>query len=225
MSHDVAAALAGVKDRIEAAGRAADRLPGAVRLVAVSKRQPDEKLLAAYAAGHRDFGENYVQELERKRTLLPDDAVWHLIGPVQSKKARRAFSADLLHTVDRPKLVRAMSAAFDSGPPLDVLLQVNIACEATKSGVRPEAAATLLAAVRDAPGLRPRGLMCIPPPGEGARYFRALRSLRDRLETDTGMTLPELSMGMSDDFEAAIREGATLVRVGTAIFGPREDSQ
>lgn len=208
--------LASIHERIEAACRAAGRDPSEVTLVAVSKRQPDERLAEAYDAGHRDFGENFVQELERKQALFPD-ARWHLIGHVQSNKASRAATASLIHTVDSEKLLKRLAAAGAK----DVLVQVNVDGEATKSGVLPAEAERIVRAGLETDGANPVGLMCIPAPGAGRAAFAQLARLRDEIADAVEHPLPHLSMGMSGDFEDAIREGATIVRVGTAIFGTR----
>lgn len=219
---DVAGNLARVSERIREACERAGRAAGEVRLVAVSKKQPDERLLAAYQAGHRDFGENYVQELVRKKALLPDDARWHGIGHIQRNKAKGAASADLIHTLDSERLARALDkVVVGAGTVLPVLIEVNTAEEGSKTGVPPDGVEPLLAAVASLEHLEVRGLMCIPPIGDGRRHFAALPSLRDRVAAAAGVSLPELSMGMSADFEEAIAEGATIVRVGTAIFGER----
>lgn len=220
----VAEHLAAIRAKIEAAAQAAGRDPGEITLVAVSKRQPDDKLLAAYEAGQRDFGENYVQELERKRTLLPPDARWHQIGHVQTNKARKVVAAaDLVHTLDSTKLGRALSkaaAALDAE--VRALVEVNLAGEAQKAGIAPDSVLELLKTSEAWARVHVEGLMCIPPADEGPRWFPELARLRARLQDDWGKPLPRLSMGMSADFEAAIRAGATLVRVGTAVFGPRD---
>ena len=219
----VAARLAAVRAQVDAACRAAGRAPGEVRLIAVSKRQPDALLLEAYAAGQRDFGENYVQEMLRKQPLLPSDARWHLIGHVQSNKAKAAARAQLVHTLDSARLARALAEGAKAlGRPLEVLVEVNLAHEGQKAGVDPDGVEALIAAADATGALEVRGLMCIPPEGEGPTYFPALRALRDRLQSRLKRPMPALSMGMSADFEAAIAHGATLVRVGTAIFGARD---
>jgi pyridoxal phosphate enzyme (YggS family) len=210
-----------VQARIAAAARRAGRDPASVRLIAVSKLQPAEAIRAAYELGQRDFGENYAQELRDKMELLADlpDIRWHAIGPLQSNKARYVAGRALVHTLDRPELARALLARHR---PMRCLVAVNVAEEAQKSGVTPEALPSLLEELR-LPDLELAGLMCIPPHGEepedARSWFRMLRELRDR-------HLPggELSMGMSEDLEVAIEEGATLVRVGTAIFGERPRS-
>lgn len=215
--------LAAVKDKIEAACRAAGRDTSEVTLIAVSKRQPDERLWAAYEAGQREFGENYMQELLRKQELLPPDARLHMIGAVQSKKAKQLVGAYRIHTLDRKKLLDALERAAEARgvEEVSVLLEVNLGGEAQKAGVAPDEAEALLSAALQSAHVRCRGLMAIPPPGEGRRYFAKLRELRDSLQARLGAPLPELSMGMSGDYEDAILEGATAVRVGTAIFGPR----
>ena len=203
--------------RIEAAARRAGRDPAAVALVAVTKTRPLEDLLAAYEAGVRHFGENRVQEAEEKFPQLPRDAVKHLVGPIQSNKTNRAARlADVLHAVDAADVARRLArAAANEGRRLAVYVEVNTGDEETKAGASPADAPALVEAVRGLPELDLLGLMAIPPPGDTRPHFVALRSLAATL----GLT--GLSMGMSDDFEAAIEEGATVVRVGTALFGSR----
>ncbi len=218
-----------VRAQIEAAARRAGRDPAAVRLVAVSKTVEVERIRAALAAGIDTLGENYLQEAQAKiRELSPAGASWHFIGHLQSNKAAAAAGLfDLIHSVDRLKLATALeTAASRQGKTQDILIEVNLAGEASKSGVAPEGAPELLRAVLACPHLRPRGLMAMPPwladPEAVRPYFRQLRELRDALaRTFPDAFLTELSMGMSQDFEVAIEEGATLVRVGTAIFGLR----
>lgn len=218
--------LAKVRDRITRAAEAASRDPATVRLVAVSKTKPATAIREAYEGGQRDFGENYAQELAEKATELTDlpDLRWHFIGHLQSNKARVvAPIAHLVHTVDSPSLAhelakRAVKAGRDR---LDVLVEVNVGGEAQKHGATAGALAEIIAAVEATKPLRLRGLMTMPPHDlEGARRaFEALASLQ---ATHGGKSkLPELSMGMSDDLEVAVACGATLVRVGTAIFGAR----
>lgn len=218
-----------VRRRIDRALEAAARRPGAARLIGVSKRHEDGSLRAAYDAGLRDFGENYAQEFHAKATALAELEIrWHFIGAIQSNKAKilcdPAISSPMVHTVDRAKLVTALSTqAVRAGRELEVLIEVNFG-EAQKAGVAPEDVAPLLEQLADAQALRCVGLMCIPPvgePEETRKWFRSLAELRDALPALPGVDLRELSMGMSADFEVAIEEGATLVRVGTAIFGPR----
>jgi pyridoxal phosphate enzyme (YggS family) len=214
---EIASRVAEVQRRIAAAAARSGRSPESVLLVAVGKTYPLSDLYAAHAAGVRAFGENRVQEAEEKFPHLPADAARHLIGPIQSNKANRAAKvASVVETVDSQDLARRLDrAAAASKKRLAVLVQVRLGGEATKSGVEPDAAAALVASVKELPALDLRGLMTIPPPGEAREHFVALRRLGETLG------LRELSMGMSDDFEAAVEEGATLVRVGSAIFGAR----
>ncbi len=216
-----------VRTTIAAACRQAGRDPKAVRLVAVSKTVDLDHLRAAIAAGQNLFGENYLQEARDKIAVIGRQVSWHLVGHLQTKKAKAAVELfDLIHAVDRSKLAQALDAAATHlNQVQDVLIQVNQAGEDTKSGVAPEAALKLVQEVARLPHLRLLGLMTMPPwftdPEDVRPYFRALRELRDRLRDQTGLPLPELSMGMSGDFAVAVEEGATLVRVGTAIFGHR----
>lgn len=223
----IAANLQGVKSRIERAARAAGRDPRDIVLVAVTKTFGPEAVRAAYAAGQRDFGESYAQEALGKMPALADlPLVWHFIGPIQSNKTRPIAEAfDWVHAIDRPKIAERLSAQRPPARgPLQVCLEVNVSGEASKAGVAPAEAPALARAVARLPNLRLRGLMAIPEPTPDValqrRRFDALRALRDALNRD-GLALDTLSMGMSDDFEAAIAAGATIVRVGTAIFGPR----
>jgi pyridoxal phosphate enzyme (YggS family) len=216
-----------VRLRIETAARAAGRDPAGVTLIGVSKTHPASAIRAAVAAGLTDLGENYVQEAVEKIGEVADAAVtWHFIGALQSNKTREvAESFQWVHTVDRLKIATRLSDQRPHyAPPLQVCLQVNIGAEDTKSGVRAGALGELAGAVAALPRLRLRGLMCIPPPeDDGSRqrhWFAQLRRLRDELNA-AGHALDVLSMGMSGDFELAIAEGATHVRVGTAIFGTR----
>jgi len=202
-------------------------LPPGVTLVAISKTQPPEAIREAYRAGQRHFGENYAQEWRAKAEALADlpDLVWHFVGGLQTNKARLlAGRVQWVHTVDRIELARELSRRTAAvGAALKVLLEVNVGGEAQKSGCGPAEVAALAGAVRGLPGLSLEGLMCIPPPEADPRpHFRALRTLRDELG------LRELSMGMSADWRVAVAEGATLVRLGTAIFGdrpPRRDGE
>jgi pyridoxal phosphate enzyme (YggS family) len=214
---EIAQRLADVSGRIAAAATRSGRKPESVLVVAVGKTYPLSDLLAAYAAGARAFGENRVQEAEEKFPRLPPDTTGHLIGPIQSNKASRAVKvASVVETVDSEDLARRLDrAAAASEKRLAVFVQVRLGGEATKSGIEPAGAAALVETVRALPALDLRGLMTIPPPGETRPHFAALRRLGQTLG------LSELSMGMSDDFEAAVEEGATLVRVGSAIFGAR----
>ncbi len=223
----IAERLHAVCARIEAAESAAERPPAAVRLLAVSKTWPAEAVREAALAGQRAFGENYVQEgVDKVEALRELGLEWHFIGPLQSNKTRAVANAfDWVHSIDRLKIAERLSAQRDVHlPPLDVCIQVNVSGEASKSGVAPDAVAALAQAVAALPRLRLRGLMCIPEPTEDLALLHArfalLRSLRDELNA-RGLGLDTLSMGMSHDIEAAIAEGATIVRVGTAIFGER----
>ena len=219
-----------LQERIAAAARKAGRRSEEITLIGVSKTQPAEAIRAAYEAGLRHFGENRVQEWEGKRAALGDlQATWHLVGHLQSNKAVRA--AGLFHSVDSlddfalaQRLERARDGQND-GRKLRVLLEVRVEEEESKTGVKFEEAAELAERVLALPRLELAGLMCIPPYLEDAEqvrpYFRRLRELRDSLARTIGRELPVLSMGMSHDFEVAIEEGATEVRVGTAIFGDR----
>lgn len=219
----VAGRLAAVSRRVAAAAERAGRDPAAVTLVAVSKGHTVSSITAAYEAGHRDFGENRAQELADKAPLLPDDIRWHFIGGLQSRKARIVKPhTHLLHSLDRPKLVRAW-AADGSCPP--ALIQVNLAREPQKSGADPDDVGALLVSAAEA-GVEVCGLMIIPPapssPEDSRGWFVRLSRLAHALRTEHP-ALVELSMGMTDDFEVAVEEGATLIRVGRAIFGPRSE--
>ncbi len=218
-----------VRARIARAAHASRRDPDAVRLVAVSKTFPADAVRAVHALGQREFGENYVQEGARKMAGLADltDIAWHLVGPLQSNKAAvAATSFSWVQTIDREKIARRLSAARPAGrAPLDVCIEVNAGGEVSKSGVAPGAAVDLGRMVSGLPGLRLRGVMGIPEPTADPALrrtrFRALRECFDECRA-SGLAMDTLSMGMSADFEDAIAEGATLVRVGTAIFGARE---
>ncbi|RXZ43850.1 YggS family pyridoxal phosphate-dependent enzyme [Crenobacter cavernae] len=227
MSLSIAGALASVQQRLDAATAATRRPAGSVALLAVSKTFPADAVRAAHAAGVTAFGENYVQELVEKSTTLAELPLeWHFIGPLQSNKTRPvAERADWVHTVDRLKIAERLSAQRPAAlPPLNVCVQVNVSGEATKSGVALEDAPALARAVAALPNLKLRGLMCIPEPTEDtarlAEQFAALRRLLETLNAE-GLALDTLSMGMSADLELAIAEGATVVRVGSAIFGAR----
>ncbi len=223
----IPAGAAAAQAAVAAATAAAGRAPGSVVLVAVSKLQPAAAVAAAHAAGLCHFGENYVQEgVAKIQALSHLPLVWHFIGALQANKTRAvAEHFDWVHTVDRLRLAERLAAQRPADrPPLQVCLQVMLVPEPGKAGLTPAAVPALAAAVAALPGLRLRGLMCIPPPEtEPARQrqaFHALARLRDDLR-DRGLPVDVLSMGMSGDFAAAILEGATHVRLGTAIFGPR----
>ncbi len=236
-AQEIAENLGRVRERLARAERAAGRAAGSVRLVAVSKTKPAEDVLAAMDAGQVDFGENYAQELRDKRTAVaaartgdPDRGPrWHYIGPIQSNKVKYlAGKVALIHTIDDPALLAETERRIAGAPAVqECLVQVNVAGEAQKHGVAPAALGALLDRFGDFPHLRCVGLMLIPPltedPEAGRVHFQALRQLRDREAgaARSGVDLRELSMGMSHDLEVAVAEGATLVRVGTAIFGER----
>jgi len=223
-SHPVIA----VRAALDAAARKAGRDPKDVTLVAVSKTFPAEAVRAAHAAGQRHFGENYVQEGCAKIDALRDleDAVWHFIGPLQSNKSRMvAERFDWMHSIDRESIARRLSEQRPAGKtPLRVCIQVNVSGEDSKSGVEPADVPPLARAIAALPNLELRGLMAIPAPADEAAQQRApfelLRRIRDDLAAQ-GIDLPDLSMGMSADYAAAVQEGATLVRIGSAIFGAR----
>jgi pyridoxal phosphate enzyme (YggS family) len=221
---EVAARLAEVRARVERAALEAGREPGAVQLIAVSKGQPAQKIRSAHAAGQRAFGENYAQELKAKAAELADlqGLRWHFTGHLQSNKAKLvAPTVELLHTLDSEGLARELVKRTPAGR-VRALIEVNIGSESQKGGILPESALDLARSLLAIPGVELSGLMCVPPAGHPARpAFARLRGLRDVLAASLGHPLPELSMGMSDDFEEAIAEGATLVRVGMAIFGER----
>ena len=222
--------LASARERLRRALEDAGRSPTSATLLAVSKTKPAEMLREAWQHGQREFGENYLQEALDKQAALEDldGIVWHFIGPLQSNKTRAvAEQFAWVHSVDRLKIAKRLSEQRPAAlPPLNVCLQVNISREATKSGVLPEGTLVLAQEIAALPGLALRGLMAIPAPAETLEAQRkplaALRQLLEELQA----ALPEapldtLSMGMSDDLEAAVLEGATLVRLGTAIFGAR----
>jgi pyridoxal phosphate enzyme (YggS family) len=226
----VQANLRAVNERITKAARAAGRDPAAIALLAVSKTFPPEAVLSAHRAGQCAFGENYVQEaLDKIERLaaLRGALQWHFIGPIQSNKTRPlAEHFDWVQSVDRLKIAQRLSEQRPAGaPPLNVLLQVNISDEATKSGVAPGAVEDLAREVARLPRLALRGLMAIPEPeSDPARQrvaLAAMKRLFDRLRA-AGLSIDTLSMGMSADLESAVLEGSTMVRIGTAIFGERE---
>jgi PLP dependent protein len=223
----ITANLQAVKQRIDAAARAAGRPADSVRLVAVSKTFASEAVREAARAGMRDFGENYVTEgVDKIRELRALGLTWHYIGPIQSNKTRLiAEHFDWVHSIDREKVAARLSQARGAKQTeLQVCIQVNVSGESSKSGARPEEIASLARKVAGLPRMKLRGLMAIPEPTSDERLqrrrFAQLRALRDELNRD-GLALDTLSMGMSADMEAAIAEGATMVRVGTAIFGER----
>ena len=217
--------LQAVRQRIDAAAKAAGRDPRDVTLLAVSKTQPAAAVGAALAAGQRAFGENYVQEALEKMDAIgrPDARLeWHLIGPLQSNKTRLAAERfDWVQSVEGEKIARRLSEQRPQAlAPLNVLIQVNVSGEASKSGVAPQGVPALAGALQALPRLRLRGLMAIPEPGAERARYAELRSLYEKLKDRFGFDT--LSVGMSDDLETAIAEGATMVRIGTAIFGARQ---
>lgn len=226
--------LTRLHERIVAAAQRTGRPAEEITLIGVSKTHPAEKIREAFQAGLRHFGENRVQEWEGKRTALTDlSATWHLIGHLQSNKAARAANAftaiDSLDDWALAQRVDRAAAEKLSTEPMRVLIEVHLGGEETKSGVAEGELPALAEKVVQLEKLRLAGLMCIPPfleePEEVRPYFARLRQLRDNLETRLGRRLPVLSMGMSHDFEVAIQEGATEVRVGTALFGTRPSPQ
>ena len=223
----IAANLQAVRARIAAACVAAGREAESVQLLAVSKTWPASSVREAAAVGQRAFGENYVQEACNKAAELADPGLeWHFIGPLQSNKTRQiAENFAWVHSVDRLKIAERLATQRPQElPALQVCIQVNVSAETSKSGCTPDDLAALAHAVAALPRLRLRGLMAIPEPSDDSRLqrsrFALLRQLRERLNSE-GLVLDTLSMGMAHDLEAAIMEGATLVRVGTAIFGER----
>ena len=230
----VADALATVRERIAAAERRFGRPPGSVTLVAVAKTKPASLIREAWEAGQRQFGENFVQEAvakldELSRLSGPGGIEWHFVGALQANKSRTvAERFDWVHTVDRLRIARRLSDQRPAWlPPLNVCFQVNVSGEGSKSGVEVAEVADLASSVAELPRLRLRGLMTIPRPCTGLDEQRAaLRPLveaYERLRAD-GHPLDTLSMGMTDDLEAAVAEGSTMVRIGTAVFGPRGES-
>jgi pyridoxal phosphate enzyme (YggS family) len=225
IDHALEERLTVVQARIGAAAYKVGRNASSIRLVLASKTQPSETIRAAWEAGARDFGENYVQEAIAKRAELADltDIRWHLIGHLQTNKTKAAVGAfALIHSVDSVRLAEAIARAQPS-PRVHALLEVNLGGEASKTGVAPGGVAAILDAARGK--IEIDGLMTIPPPARSAEaarpYFARLREMRDSLATQSGYELSELSMGMTDDFEVAIAEGATIVRIGRAVFGER----
>jgi hypothetical protein len=228
----IADRVAAVRERIARAAERAARRPGDVRLVAISKTHPPEAVRAAFAAGVRDFGENRVQEAEPKIAATADlresGLRWHLVGHLQSNKARRAATLfEFVQSLDSLDLAgRLARCGAEAGQPVRTLVQVDLAGEQTKFGLPEAEILPVLEALRGKEGLRIEGLMVLPPffeePERARPYFRRLRSLHDQAQAAGLLEGRELSMGMSHDFEAAVEEGSTIVRVGTAIFGERQ---
>jgi pyridoxal phosphate enzyme (YggS family) len=205
------------------------RVPPGVTVLAATKDRSPQEIRAALIAGIKHIGENYVQEAEKKKAQIPEPATWHMIGHLQKNKARKAaLLFDWIQTVDSLELAQKLNqAALQAGKILPVLIEVNIGREPQKSGVLPEGVFPLAQALKGLPNLRLRGLMAIPPapknPEDSRPYFRAMRKLFEELKKE-GFDLDTLSMGMSADWEVAIEEGATMIRLGTALFGPRSPS-
>ena len=224
---DIAHRLRTIRERIAAAERRFQREPGSVHLLAVTKAKPPAAVRSAYAAGQRAFGENYVQEALGKMDALADLGIaWHFIGPIQSNKTRVIASRFAwVHSVHRLKIAQRLDAQRpDELPPLNVCLQVNISGESTKSGVALPEVRDLVLAVAELPRIRLRGVMAVPRPAtdfhEQRVAHRAVRNALQKLRAE-GLPLDTLSLGMTADMDAAIAEGSTMVRIGTAIFGPR----
>lgn len=227
MDEGIAGRLALVRQRIEAAAARSGRPASAVTLVAITKTVPVEAIRGALAAGAKTLGENRVQEAREKIAALPAAAEWHLVGHLQTNKARLAVGLfDRIHSLDSIRLATELDRlGADTGRRVRCLVQVNVAGEVQKNGAAEDEVRPLLEVVSRLPHVTVEGLMAIPPflsdPEAVRPFFRRLRLLRDALAAD-GFSLPDLSMGMTNDFEVAIEEGATLVRIGTAIFGPRD---
>lgn len=229
MSRSVRENIREIRQRIVGAAARTGRGAEEIKLMAITKTVPDDLIGEAISAGVDLIGENYVQEAQRKIEALGRTLPWHLTGHLQTNKARYAVNLfEMIHSLDRLELARELDRrAAAAGRTLEVLIEVNTGGEATKSGIPPEEAISLIRAVTGLPRLSIRGLMTMPPwfanPEKARPFFRALRLLRDqvRREAIPGVEMTELSMGMSDDFEVAVEEGATIVRIGRAIFGAR----
>ena len=226
----IAANLQAVRDRITRAARDAGRSPSSIALIAVSKSCPAACIAEAYACGQRAFGESYLQEAWEKIMSLEHLPIeWHFIGPIQSNKTRTlAERFAWVHSLARQKIAQRLNDARPAGlPALNVCIQVNVSGEASKSGVQPGEELALARAIGALPRLKLRGLMAVPEPTSDVsrqrQRFAVLRELKNGLAA-AGFALDTLSMGMSDDFETAVREGATMVRIGSAIFGPRREN-
>lgn len=224
----IAANLKEVRALVDATIRHSDRRRGEVTLVAVSKTWSSDAIREAHAAGQQDFGENYLQEASEKIASLADLALtWHFIGPIQSNKTAQIASAfHWVHTIDRVKIAQRLAAQRPTSmPPLNVCIQVNVSGEASKSGVLPADVPQLAAAIKSLDGIHLRGLMCIPEPTQDMQLlrerFRTMAKLQTQLNLEHKLSMDALSMGMSGDMTIAIEEGATMVRVGSAIFGKR----
>ncbi|MBD8600586.1 YggS family pyridoxal phosphate-dependent enzyme [Pseudomonas sp. CFBP 8772] len=224
----IAENISTLAERIRSAAQAVQRDPGSVGLLAVSKTKPASDLREAYDAGLRDFGENYLQEALGKQAELTDlPLIWHFIGPIQSNKTRAiAENFAWVHSVDRLKIAQRLSEQRPPAlPPLNICIQVNVSGEASKSGCSPEDLAALAQAIGALPNLKLRGLMAIPEPTDDRDEQNASFAAVSTLQAQIGLPLDTLSMGMSHDLEAAIAQGATWVRIGTALFGARDYGQ
>ncbi len=229
MSTTIAANIAVINERIARAAARAGSDPESIRLMAVSKTVEPERIRMALEAGITLLGENYVQEAREKIPSIGRAAQWHMIGHLQTNKVKYVVNLfDWVHSVDRPELAQELNKrALQNDRRLNVLIEVNVSGEASKSGIAPQQAAGLARLISTLPGLNLQGLMTMPPypdnPEDSRPYFVALRNLRDEIRKAAipGISMDELSMGMTDDFEIAIEEGATIVRVGRAIFGER----
>jgi len=223
----IKANVARIRDEIARAAESSGRAAEEVTLVAVSKTVEPARIQAAFEAGIRHFGENRVQEAQEKIPLIQGPVTWHMVGHLQRNKAGHAVELfDMIQSVDTKRLAETISRrALQAGRRMDVLLEVNIGGEASKIGIPPEEIESFLEEIKDLPGIRVRGLMTIPPYDPDVEkvrpYFRRMHELFQRLKDKTSPSMDHLSMGMSNDFAVAIEEGATMVRVGTAIFGAR----
>jgi len=229
---DIKQNIEAIRKRIDDAAARAGRKPDEIKLICVSKTKPSEYISEAYACGERNFGENYVQELVAKHEELPKDIIWHMIGPLQSNKVKKAVScASLIHAVPSVEIAEKIGKeAVKLGKTQDVLIEINVGAEESKHGITPAELIGTLEKIHGFEGVNVKGLMCIPPyaldPEETRPYFKEMVKLKNEAnEAFPEHLLSELSMGMSGDFEAAIEEGATFVRVGTAIFGERNYSK
>jgi hypothetical protein len=217
----------GVRSRIASACSRSRRDPSSVLLVAVSKTHPPERVEEAASCGLRVFGENKVQEARAKIPMCPSNLAWHLVGHLQSNKIKQAVEVfEMIHSVDSLKLLEGIDRACDAaGRRMKVLLEVNVSGESSKFGLKPDDVPELISAAGRLSRIELLGLMTMPPMTEDVEkarpHFRRMRDLRDGWQSSLGVQLPELSMGMTHDFEVAIEEGSTIVRVGTAIFGER----
>jgi PLP dependent protein len=222
--HELAQRLARLQESIRQCEVRYARVPGSVALLAVSKQQSAEAIAQAFAAGQRAFGENYLQEAQAKITSLAAQPIeWHFIGPVQGNKtAEVAANFSWVHTLDRVRIAERLNKQRPAElPPLNVLIQVNVSGEESKHGISAEALPGLVSAVTALPRLRLRGVMTMPAPNQDFGAQRAAFARLAQLARSSAVTMDTLSMGSSDDFEAAIAEGSTIVRLGTAVFGPR----